>query len=280
MANLGKVVLILIEAPLVAFAAIAVAEILIGGAGMVLVYWYKGNSIRNWSGSFHRAKYLLKNSWPIILSGFFIQIYMRIDQVMLGELAGNDSVGIYSTAVMVSEAWYFIATIIMASFYPFLVTQKKGNDHLYKISLQKLHDGLFSLALVIAIIVTFTSQGFIEIMFGEEFSTAGTVLSIHVWAAIFVFQGVIRLRFLIIENKQHFSIWFDLMGALLNIIFNVLLIPKYGINGAAWATLLSYSSPVFILSFFHPFNRLIALMCLKSYLFPIRVMIYKKEIYR
>ena len=60
------------------------------------MYAHRGGHISHWRYRFSKATELLKDSWPLILSGFTVAIYMRIDQVMLGQLTGDDAVGIYS----------------------------------------------------------------------------------------------------------------------------------------------------------------------------------------
>ena len=54
---------------------------------------------------------LLVESWPLLLSGISIMVYMKIDQIMLGQILGDESVGIYSAALRISEIWYFIPMI-------------------------------------------------------------------------------------------------------------------------------------------------------------------------
>jgi PST family polysaccharide transporter len=62
---------------------------------------------------------LLVESWPLILSGLTIILYMRIDQIMLAQMMGNEEVGLYSAVLIFSEIWYFIPTIIVSSIIPF-----------------------------------------------------------------------------------------------------------------------------------------------------------------
>ena len=83
---------------------------------------------------------LLNDSWPLILSGIVISIYMKIDQVMIKEILGASPVGQYAAAARLSEAWYFIPVVICSSVFPALVNVRKINRELYYSRLQKLFD--------------------------------------------------------------------------------------------------------------------------------------------
>ncbi|MEO1187108.1 MAG: flippase, partial [Cyanobacteria bacterium J06636_27] len=128
--TLLKIGLILNEAPLIAFAWATLAEIVIGAIGLICIYQVKGFSkIWNWNWSLTTAKNLLRESFPLIFSGFAILIFMKIDQIMLGQMKGDSEVGIYSAAVRVSELWYFIPTAIVSSVAPSIYAAKEKSEH-------------------------------------------------------------------------------------------------------------------------------------------------------
>ena len=110
--SIAKVILINVRAPLLAFAWATLAEVLIGALSLIVFYKIQGGALRLWRWSLPLAKSLLKESWPLILSGFSIVIYMKIDQIMLGKMIGPRALGLYSSATRISEVWYFIPTAI------------------------------------------------------------------------------------------------------------------------------------------------------------------------
>ena len=63
---------------------------------------------------------------------------------------------------------------------------------------------------------------------------------VHIWAGVFVFLGVANSKRLLSENLQIFSTVNTTIGAVVNVFLNYILIEKYGVLGAAWATLVSY----------------------------------------
>ena len=124
-----KVVLLEINAPLLAFAGAALAEFALSAMGLVLVYRLTGESINLWRARLLQAKQLLSVSWPLIISGTAIMIYVKIDQIMLGEISGDVAVGILcGSSTYFRELWYLIPTAIVASAFPSIVAAKKISE--------------------------------------------------------------------------------------------------------------------------------------------------------
>jgi len=241
-----KIGLIVVEAPLIAFVWAMFVESLIVAVGLLGIYAWKGGKLTAWRFRFARTKVLLKDSWPLILSGLAIMVYMRIDQIMLGQMLKDESVGIYSAAVRISEVWYFIPMAIAASVFPSIIEAKKQGEVLYYQRLQKLYNLMVVLALAVAIPMTFLSELVVTLLFGNAYVQAGSVLSIHIWAGIFVFLGVASGQWFLIENLQKIALYRTLLGATVNIGLNFLLIPMYGVIGAAIATVISQIAGAYV----------------------------------
>ena len=203
-------------------------------------------------GGFYRyfdvtlAKQLLKDSWPLIFSGLVVMIYMRIDQIMIKEMLGEREVGLFSAAVRISEVWYFIPMIITASLFPSIVNAKKISEELYYARLQRLYTIMVWLAIAIALPMTFLSDWLVTLLYGESYREAGQVLMVHIWAGVFVFLGVASGRWLISENLQWIAFYRTFSGAIINIILNFVLIPIYGLIGAAIATVIAQTMAAFV----------------------------------
>jgi PST family polysaccharide transporter len=231
-----KVGLILQNAPLIAFAWAMMAEALVVAFLMLLMLSLRGPGLGRLTASFKRTKSLLTDSWPLLLSGVAIMIYMKIDQIMLGQMMGDEAVGIYSAAVQISEVMYFVPMAIVASVFPAILEAKKRCEKQYYDRLQRLYDLMVWLAIAVALPMTFLSTAIVTLLFGDAYAQAGPVLAIHVWAAVFVFLGVASGKWFLAENRQILSLQRTMCGAITNIIINFLLIPQFGILGAATAT--------------------------------------------
>jgi PST family polysaccharide transporter len=244
-----KIYLLLNKASLIQFAILGSLEILLSSLFLVISYIKSKELIKQWRVSSDYCMAILKQSWPLILSGFVIMIYMRIDQIMLGNMIGDSDVGIYSAAVKISEIWYFIPIIIANSVYPNLIKIRQSKD-LYEKRYLMLFRLMNCITIPFALIVTFFSKFIIGFLYGETYSASAPILSIHIWAGVFVFWGVASGGFYIIENIIKLSFKRTLLGAVINVFLNFLLIPLLGCIGAAVSTLLvqfvvSYFSEVF-----------------------------------
>lgn len=239
-----RIALILNDAPLIYFVYAIAFDTVFLILGAIYVYFYNKQSIFKWQFSMVMAKSLLSDSWPLILNTIFISVYVRIDQIMIENFMNSVSVGQYAAAVNLSQAWYFIPGIIGSSLFPAIVNAKKISEKLYKDRLQKLYDLMVVLAVAIAIPMTFLSDWLVELLLGDEFYLTGGVLSIHIWAGVFVFLGVSVSKWILTENLQKVSSVSLFIGMVANILLNVIMIPKYGIYGAAFATLISQSISV------------------------------------
>jgi len=245
-----KIILILINAPLVAFAWAILFDSVVLAMGFIYFFLkYSTCEIKKIKFNKTIAISLLKDSWPLILSGVVISIYMKIDQVMIQEILGNEAVGQYAAATRLSEIWYFIPTILVSSLFPAVVNARKQSEELYYSRLQKLFDLVVWIAIAIALPMTFLSDIIVNMLYGEQYNQAASVLTIHIWASIFVFLGVASGQWFIAENLQLLAFWRTFCGMVTNIFLNLLLITKFGIKGVAIATLVSYMIAGFMFDF-------------------------------
>ena len=236
----AKIWLISIGAALSAFVWAVPAEILLGAMGLVFRYQFRcREKIGHWQFNWSKAIQLLAEAYPLFFSSVAVAIYMRIDQILLGQMIGERAVGIYAAAVRISEMWYFIPLPLASSFAPSIAQARTVNVAAYKQRLQLVCNLLAKMAIWIAIPVTFCADWIIALLYGPAYMGAGTILSIHIWAAIFVFLGVASNTWLINEGLTRFSFVATLLGSLLNIALNYWLIPQIGIVGSAIATIFS-----------------------------------------
>ena len=184
---------------------------------------------------------LLNDSWPLIFTSAFSLIYARIDQILIKHMLGATAVGIYNSAVVIAEVWYFLPVIIITSVWPAVINSKKISEELYYKRLLKLGIFLTAIAVAVSIIVTFISPFIIKIIFGSAFAEASTILKIYVWACVGTFLIYLTNYYLVAENNKKGLIFLTFVPMIINIILNILWIPKYGIVGSAYATLISYS---------------------------------------
>ena len=267
---LGFSVVYFVAANLIQAIAIAIA--------FLFVYKIKSSlKISEWGFSWSKAKELFSQGWVIYLGSIFAVIYLKVDQVMLRWFEGAEAVGIYAVAAQLSEAWYFVPGAIVASFFPKLIKLREDNPEQFKKRLQQLFDLLFILALGVAVVMTLLSEWIITLFFGTYYIDSASVLVIHIWAAIFIFMRAAFSKWILIENALVFSLITQGAGALVNVVLNYLLIPDFGVQGAAFATLISYAFASFFSLAIYSKTRPIFIMMLKSIFSPFRY--YKIKVF-
>ena len=184
--------------------------------------------------------HVLRDAWPLILSGLFITGYTRIDQVMIKSMLGSEALGKYAVAVVLVEAWYVIPFVVTASLFPAIVSARFRDDGSYYRRLQHLYVLLFWVSLFIALAVTMIADPLTRFLFGQAYEGTGAVLSILIWNCVFVFFNFINEKWIIAENIQRMWLFVAPAGFLLNGVFNYFFIRKMGIQGAAVASLLTF----------------------------------------
>lgn len=240
---------------------------------LAVVFFYKATStlkLSEWSFSWARAKELFSQGWLVYLGSIFAVVYLKVDQVMLKWFEGADSVGIYAVAAQLSEAWYFVPAAIVTSFFPKLIKLRDENSLEFGRRFQQLLDLLFVLALVVALVMTLASEFVILLFFGEHYLESADVLVIHVWAALFIFMRAAFSKWILIENALVFSLLTQGAGVVVNVALNYFMIPKFGVTGAAYATLISYAFASFFSLALYPKTRPVFFMMVKSFLFVFR----------
>ncbi len=241
-----KIALIYNHAPVLYFAGALVFDSAILALGLLFIYKRKQVHLHTWTFNWARAKSLIQQSWPLILTAVMISIYMKIDQVML-KSAGSKIVGIYSAAARISESWYFIPVAIVTSVFPAIIHARKTDIERYHKRLQNLYDLLVGISLPVAILVSIFANQIIHLLYGNPYQGAGILLSIHIWSGIFVFLGSASSQFLLAEGYTLISFSRTAFGALVNVLLNLWLIPIYGALGASIATLIAYASATFFI---------------------------------
>jgi O-antigen/teichoic acid export membrane protein len=259
-----KVVMILQQAPLIAFVWATLAEALVLAVILLGVMSKFGLSLLNLRYNTVRAKILLKEAWPLALSSISIVAYMRLDQVMLAEMIDNEAVGVYSVAVRLVEVLYFLPIIVVMSVGPTIVKKFQIDRGTANLFVQDLYDILFVSSLLLAATLWISSDFLIKLLFGEPYREAVTILEVYAWNLIFVSMGVARGQWLIVNNLQRYSYIYISMALALNALGNFLLIPYWGALGAAYATVASTISATLIFPALFKETRLSSFMLMKS----------------
>jgi len=236
-----KITLVLTGSDLIYFAYVLIVETFLTAIGFIYFYRRNSYSIRKWRFSLSTAVGLLKKSWPLIIGSIAIVLYMKIDQIMIKEIIDEKAVGIYAVAVKLTSIWLFVTVAITQTVFPKLVEIRKNNRALFLTKLQLLYNLLIKIAIVVSILYTLFAKYFVTMLFGMEYYESIPIVIIYIWSIVFVFFNNASWSYYINENLEKFASFRLVIGATINIILNVYFIEYFGLTGAAYATLISYS---------------------------------------
>lgn len=262
--------LIASDAPLTAFAWVLVGEMVLGAWGFRAMAGRAGLRMP-WSAARGATmRRLVTEAWPLMFANLAIVVYMKIDEVMLRQLAGAAEVGVYAAAARLSEVWYFLPTALASSVLPALVRAKSGDAAEYGARQQQYYDLSAALAYGLSVPVALGATWIVRVAYGAEFAAAGPILAVHIWSSVFVFLGMARGQWLVNAGLQKFYLAATAAGAAANVALNLVFIPRWGGLGAAWATVISYGLAAWLASYVHPAVRETAAQQTRALLIPVR----------
>lgn len=237
--GIGKTVLLLLDAGIIWFAVATVIESAVAAAGLAFVYRLSPGSGK-WTWSRERARTLLYESWPYMVSGLSIAIYLRSDQILLKQLAGSHALGIYSAAVTLSTPLYFLPTAIVSTFAPALSRLANDSPEAYRKAICRLFGAMWWITIPAALLISLFSPQIVEMVYGESYSESSPILAIHIFSLVPVGIGVAQSNWIVNERRGRLALGRTLLGALSSVALNCLLIPHMGAVGASISAVASF----------------------------------------
>ena len=182
---------------------------------------------------------LLKQSYHYIIAGLIMILYSQIDQVMLGNMLDTASVGYYSAALKISTIWSILPSTLIQSISPILYEDAKSSRNKFLHRLSQSYSIIFWLNVVYSVFVTIFARQLILLLYGKEYLAGVNALRIVVWYYGISTMSMLTQVYLANENKNKYMNVFCFAGLIVDVVLNGIWIPKYGINGAAFATLIT-----------------------------------------
>ena len=247
LSNVARVIAVICRASVLVFGLIASLEILGTELALALVYSFHHRNLWKWKFRKEKSVQMLKASWPLLLASLLVIVYMRTDQIVLGNLSTPAVVGQYASASRLSEIWYAIPSLICTSVMPRLLRRKEAEPGLYYQRLQRLYDLMAVLSVALALAVTFLGKYAVLLLFGAAYLPAVDILRVHIWTGPFVFIGVTSGMQLVHEGLTKISLQRSLFGAIANVVLNYMLVPRFGGVGSAVATLITQAAVSYLL---------------------------------
>lgn len=178
------------------------------------------------------------------MSSFFVihlssLLDYQTDALLISLILTEADVGYYAAAQTILLAFNLMPLAIRTAIYPLMSRYYHTETEKLAVLYNYVSRYLMLLVLPMAAGVTLLAEPIILLVFGEEFAPSVPVLQISIWAIVFLFLNVPHSRLMLIRNRQRVAGWFTGLAMVLNVMMNLVLIPRWGINGAAVARLLS-----------------------------------------
>ncbi|HIF9198282.1 TPA: flippase [Photobacterium damselae] len=236
--SLLKVSLILIKADVIYFAFVMALEFAIVSLGLFFSYKNFPTS-EKWKFKLDKCRLMLKESWPFILSGISVLIYIRIDQIMIEAMMGSHSLGIYAAVIPFSSYMSFLPSIIFTSILPMITKYRTDSIDKYETALKNLFRLFAIIGWLISLSLFFTSEFLVSHLLGDSYHEGIEIIKIYSFTNIFICMGVAQGVWILNENKSKISLYRTILGAFFCIVGNYIFIPLYGLIGAAYVGLFS-----------------------------------------
>jgi PST family polysaccharide transporter len=274
--SLARLVAVFMHASLLAFAWIAALEVLVAEFGLVVTYFRYRGIFPRWNWDLKQAKGLMAESWPLLVSSVMVMVYMRTDQILLGKFSSMSTVGNYTAAIRFSEIWYAIPVIVTTSVMPRILKTRDVNPQRYYARLQTFYETMIMVSVLVTIGTLILGPTMVHLLYGARYSSAASILSIHIWTGVFVSVGCVGGQQYVHEKITSSQLSRTVLGAIANVILNLLWIPRWGGIGSAMATLVSYSISAYFADALQSQTRHIFRMkseaFLKFWMVPIRLL--------
>lgn len=180
---------------------------------------------------------LLSKGKYFIVSSLMITVFTQTDKVMLKIMIDEAATGYYAAATTCIFLTNFVFGAIFDSARPVILQKKKQSREVFEESVVILFGIIVVSSLLQCVSISLLGKWIIWVLYGTEYLPAANILRILVWYTLFSYIGMTRSIWILAENLQRYIWQVNMSGAVVNVALNLLLIPRWGINGAAWASL-------------------------------------------
>lgn len=197
-----------------------------------------GIKLKNYSIDLPYTLTILKRALPLTLSMVFLQLYHRVDIFIIKDLMDDTSVGLYSAAMKLLDYLVFIVVVLNTVINPILGREPLGPK------LNQLYRNYYFIVFwgaTLICIATLPFTNFIILkLYGPEYAASIQLFNIMLYSLPFIFLGSVSGFWYVNNGLEIYALIRNIFGLCLNVALNYLLIPDFGLAGAAWATLISY----------------------------------------
>jgi O-antigen/teichoic acid export membrane protein len=186
---------------------------------------------------FMRSQFPYIPSFMVIY--FFSIVDYQTDTFLISLMLSETAVGWYGAAQTILLAFWIMPVAIRAALYPVMARYYVHAPQYLLTIYEKSWQYLLLAALPMVVGVFLLAEPIILLVFDESFAPAIPVLQWSIWGVIFVFLNVPSARLMLVHDRQKAFSWMTGLSMVANVGLNLLLIPVFGIVGAAMSRLIA-----------------------------------------
>jgi O-antigen/teichoic acid export membrane protein len=181
----------------------------------------------------------LKEALPFGIAGVFVMVYYSIDSLMLSVMSGNEAVGLYSAAYKLIFLFLSFYSVYIIAIFPVMSRFNNTSNESLKFAFERSFKYLLIISIPLAIGTTLLAKKIILLIYGADYISSILALQVLIWTIIFMFLNGLSTNLLGSVNRQLVVTKITGLGAGLNILLNLILIPKFSLIGASAATVIT-----------------------------------------
>jgi O-antigen/teichoic acid export membrane protein len=189
--------------------------------------------------SLKRMGIILKSAWPFAIISALGVLLTSSDILIISWMKSASDVGIYSAGIRIIQLLYIIPTIIQLSTLPILSRLTKGDPGKFRLAFEKIFSLVFLVSLPISLGGAILGAQIMGLVFGNAYVVGGMALSILMLGISIDYAGGVISNSVFVRDHQKSLITCTAIAGVANILFDLLLIPRWGMAGSAMATLIA-----------------------------------------
>jgi O-antigen/teichoic acid export membrane protein len=269
-ATIGKLALIVLGAPVETFAVAAVLEIALYAVGWWWVGRGRGWHVSRWRPDGARIRSLLRESWPLTISGLAVYTQAYADQLVVGSMLGASQLGQYAAAMRLVNVFSFLPVVVQIVAAPEIARAKMAGDAVYAKRLHDVYRLMMCLFLAVAVPLMLFGPAVVRMLYGSAYDGASGLLPWLAFRLFFTNFGVARSMYITNDRLFRFALLTAIAGGATNVLMNLLLVPHWGVLGAIASSLAAFAVTTFALEIFERNARKNLWLMLSAVLMPWR----------
>ncbi len=187
------------------------------------------------------TKNLFSYSWPLIFLGILVSFLYWVDSIVIGRFRGVEEVGLYNAAVPIVGLLVIVSSLFTQLLFP-LITREYSSGKMKSIEelSKQVNKWVWVLNFPLFLVIFIFPETLLRILFGHPYVAVASALRILSVGAFLANSSIVSINLLSMLGKSKTLLVDILVVSIINLILNILLVPKYGLNGAAFSTSFSW----------------------------------------